>query len=1825
MQAEGVFVLRLSDHLSPFLTGPKFFPALEDEGDEEEADQSRKGGTVDASVFKPETSFVSTKGTVRRAKGSKTSYARCIRPRLLDGGSVQSDRMGQGASPPEETSQTAVARNTTAEVLEDDLSSKLEIPASWARVTPREGPPEDARSQSASNLLQSPGDVPYSGVSPGTRKKGSWPGRRRKSTVPPGSSQHGSDGLRKTWQDLLNLVQEALKSSMANESEILRLVEKLEPTLDDGSLEHWVCHHVLECLSVASFSREMWYVAVQAVQEVLKTSDPGAKRTLNCITANVTQWRREVATWLFELGPDVAAVQETHLGQEDIRQAQIEASKAGYQFQALPAGQGKGVGNLGGVAILTKNHLGARLVDSFVTKEGCGWIAVALRVHGRDLILISLYLQSGVGPTGGCNPEVLAHLAGTLSQLQGVWVVMGDFNHPRQEMANLGWVSQVKGKLVGPACPTAGGDNELDYTMVHSAIEGVVQVTFSAEVPFRPHGVVTVRIPVQGLSGLVNQLKLFPVEPELGLSPSQDNSPLGQISVVNQTSSDPHSLELGEIYRRCEKEAGFKTVGRGWHAPSGISPLVAPLPPGRVWRGKEVTLWQRWKDAISTGKPVPSLAAPADAPAGLLPMAGTIAPPGVLEQVETRLQQAKKNQKLQETEDYQAWLSGATKGSLGPLYKVLKSSEQVTARPYRNLCHQARAFERALAWCKIWDGTFEHQISFVHPRMDELRLKAQEEVKHWPQLTGAGLAKLVQKAGKKKGGCDGWSYAALRLIPESCYDALARALMAAEKRGRLPVQMMVHEVALLPKDEHKERPISLTPVLWRLYCSFRKPKVREWVATYVGDHAYDSAVPGGRSLDVALRRLLRAEHAKVSNYHMLTLFIDLQGFYDGIRWQRVLEQGLNQGFPAPLLALSLCIYQGPRCLNGESVLSPPIYPRRGLLQGCPLAPTLAKLALETPLQNIIRAQGVTNADLWLDDISIDAVHRSPAVAAGSALSIFRQIKQDLDAEGLEVSSRKTHFVGTSSKAVAELKKARQPSDPDIQTLAKDLGIDSAGARRRRLFTANKRFRCGVRRVQKLNSLRVPCRKARVRVLRTSPFAAALYGHEAQGVSPKRLKVFRASLSKQLGRAAVGSVDVILDLCSHEAPDPQFTVVVQQAEAVIRCALAHGQEGRRLMLQAWQPLWQRQLHTRYGWQKVSGPLSALIQYLQDLGVDGQEPLCWKWDGHTLDIDIEDPCLLGKVRAFLAKVVAAWRARRFSKAQSASGAEEGVDWTVARRLLRAEKLPVRRSSYKMVFQGLHLHEGNSGLPFCQWCGKRNTPQHLLYDCDKLPGAKSAPKWLLDYRSKVPDDCLWQRGMLPKKYVHSNAEHELYRDGIFAEDNPTWGRFVYATDASGGRYTKDPRLRHVGWAVIAATHGPQGLTKVGTLSGVLMNSTVSAGESEAIISLLKLVDEEVDVTTDSRVAMRHLQSASFTKNMYLSWGPVWFNRHLARATWIRSHTSVEGFVQEFGSHQSWRRTLNDWADLEAGRRANAAQPLSRAVKIQYLDRVVAQVIHHLAQRVQAALDHTDKDLVKKTIAKRRQQAREQAASPAAGPNKKQRMQAKVDSPPEVEGHQWEVKEFKTNFTMKCKICQLYIESCKTGEVFERLLRQPCIGFETEVLTWPDLHPSHTMINKGCVWQCGGCGRQARPSALTLGSNPHSKKLVAPCPARNRLNFQRASTPGEQLPPDMHVSKSPGPQGQGVALRPALRFPEAPPPPAVSQPKPSSLQAHPLARSFAQSRSEDQGGHLADRSVVKASPISPVSSRPQGLGIAPPLVPKAKVEAKSAALFRSLNAWKR
>ena len=95
---------------------------------------------------------------------------------------------------------------------------------------------------------------------------------------------------------------------------------------------------------------------------------------------------------------DVILVQEHHLLAPALS-VEIEAMGAiGYDSFLMPASPGQGSRNSsqGGVGILVKTHLGARLRAQF-SREGCGYVAVTIRTQGADLTLVSLYLQCSTG------------------------------------------------------------------------------------------------------------------------------------------------------------------------------------------------------------------------------------------------------------------------------------------------------------------------------------------------------------------------------------------------------------------------------------------------------------------------------------------------------------------------------------------------------------------------------------------------------------------------------------------------------------------------------------------------------------------------------------------------------------------------------------------------------------------------------------------------------------------------------------------------------------------------------------------------------------------------------------------------------------------------------------------------------------------------------------------------------------------------------------------------------------------------------------------------------------------------------------------------------------------------------------------------------------------------------------------------------------------------------------------------------------------------------------------------------------------------------------
>ena len=178
---------------------------------------------------------------------------------------------------------------------------------------------------------------------------------------------------------------------------------------------------------------------------------------------------------------------------------------------------------------------------------------LSIRLHGKtsplSYSICSLELDQQAGATQGPCPTWRDSCPSS-KEFGWSW----EINHPRHEMSELFLISRIKGKLVGLMCPTAGGTNELDYALVHSALEGCFKVSFSYEVPFRPHGAVHFILPESSLQQPVSQLKTFPVVPETEEVTTWDHEPLREVSLVTQVADDPASKALGELYRQCEQK-----------------------------------------------------------------------------------------------------------------------------------------------------------------------------------------------------------------------------------------------------------------------------------------------------------------------------------------------------------------------------------------------------------------------------------------------------------------------------------------------------------------------------------------------------------------------------------------------------------------------------------------------------------------------------------------------------------------------------------------------------------------------------------------------------------------------------------------------------------------------------------------------------------------------------------------------------------------------------------------------------------------------------------------------------------------------------------------------------------------------------------------------------------------------------------------------------------------------------------------------------------------------------------------------------------------------
>ena len=448
----------------------------------------------------------------------------------------------------------------------------------------------------------------------------------------------------------------------------------------------------------------------------------------------------------------------------------------------------------------------------------------------------------------------------------------------------------------------------------------------------------------------------------------------------------------------------------------------------------------------------------------------------------------------------------------------------------------------------------------------------------------------------------------------------------------MPETVTMTLVALLPKKATEERPIGLTSYAYRAWCRARYHLHEDWARQYKQHSPWDRAIKGMSSLEVALTRVIKGEVLRQSGRTGITLLLDLKGFYENVDHAALVAAAFRHNYPPLLLHGAMQIYRGKRHLCAENMLSAPLVATTGIVAGFPLAPGLSKLIMHKVVEPLWRGPPKCHVDLYIDDTGFDVLYQDAKTCAKKAYLVRQRVKRQLDDAKLPLSAGKSVWICSNTRAEKELNKLLQEGDPQVQSLAKDLGVDSAWGRRRRLATHKARFSKGQQRQKRLVH-------AKTKACKQSVFGAALYGHMAMGLAPKRLKWVRHQHAAVLGRMTLGSTEAVIEQAAHKHDDPAYTIMNQHFRFLHRLLVSWTQSPLEELENAFNHWMTRIKHHKEPWRIVVGPFGAAACYLKALGWKASS--LTRWQAGEEKFDLLDRGSMHRLSLRLKKTCDQWR--------------------------------------------------------------------------------------------------------------------------------------------------------------------------------------------------------------------------------------------------------------------------------------------------------------------------------------------------------------------------------------------------------------------------------------------------------------------------------------------------------------------------------------------------------------------------------------------------------
>ena len=640
----------------------------------------------------------------------------------------------------------------------------------------------------------------------------------------------------------------------------------------------------------------------------------------------------------------------------------------------------------------------------------------------------------------------------------------------------------------------------------------------------------------------------------------------------------------------------------------------------------------------------------------------------------------------------------------------------------------------------------------------------------------------------------------------------------------------------------------------------------------------------------------------------------------------------------------------------------------------------------------------------------------------------------------------------------------------------------------------------------------------------------------------------------MGLQKLGDLEVALSAEADRVSDPWATVVMQQVQEWFTALSRWGQEQAPLE-RVWQQTATGFSEGTANWHHVKGPLAATVGHMTGLGWSLPGVMEWHRPEPRAVYNLEVAADRARVLQAIEEDVCAERSKRIAAKTACSTLANGLDWFVGRRVLRQLKAKgemERLVGLRAIWQGSLICEHNSPIKVCPCCKEPATWAHVLLRCQWWNQLDwELPSWFQE-GLRNGDAGFWTRvtrGLRPSTPNPTNQQ--VIRTGIWeTQDRIEAKGLTFSTDASGGPYTKDPRLRKVGVSVIAFEwkHGqPEEIGRiVSTLPG---KQTVFRGELYGILLLLQGTVGTADATVDCLGVVRRLAQCKGKAHADL-WAAIKAEEHSRlEATWVASHLTPSQFVSRFGEAQAWRQVTNEVADEACSAFAGSLVDAGLAARMHELDTVhrkVLDVLSARAAKILGAKKHAAHPCVKAYLELKEAQATTKPAqAEAVADNKDSKTSQKKHRGVGTNvghGHTQTYQEWFEQLTqstttsnhkwkwsgldLKCERCGFKLLHTRNRKVLQQREATPC-GADGPGL-FQNVHVSHHMQLQGQVWMCTQCG-----GLLSLHGET-SKKLLNSCSFRKD---SRSKVQGAQA---VEVSKGVGQyfqRGRGVVEdQPAL-----------------------------------------------------------------------------------------